>query len=220
MDSASLAVGDANPAEAPPPRTHLLGLPAELLNYIVTLAVVEDLGFGSLTAGVQRKQFDHKNMILASPASPPLARTCALLKALVTPIYYGQNEFSFYSPDEAVAWLSLKLGRKDEAAVRNIEVNIRGLPVLVSLEDNTNEVAVFIPKWSDSYLCVRQEDAWFRSLRTRASSWAKEINDGKLYARKPSDKIADLCLYLSLHCADQNPKECGLSCVEEGMRLW
>lgn len=131
----------------------------------------------------------------------------------------GQNRFRFASSDEAPRWLTLKLGRKDEAVVRDIMVSVSyELRVDVSL-NSTNEVTVRVDGGHSRWNHVRAID-WRRSLETGASKWAEEINKGRLYARKPSDKIPDFCLYLSLYIANKKPGECGLSCVDEDIRLW
>lgn len=200
----------------PPPRAHLLSLPAELLNYIVTLAVVDRSKI--VTAKVQMRREDGRKQTRASPTAPALACTCNFLKALVMPIYYGQKKFYFASSDEAVRWLTLKLERKEEAVVRDIIVSVSyGCRVNISL-NNTNEVAVRVT--GDDCWGYALYDDWRRSLETRVSNWVEEIDNGRLYARKPSDKIPDFCLYLSLHSADKDKGGCGLSCVDEGIRLW
>lgn len=218
LDSAFSTASNTIPVNILPQRSRLLRLPPELLNYIVTLAVVKKrLGCRTVVSNVKKQQVHDRVGILAVPASPGLACTSVFLRALVLPIYYGQNTFWFISPAQAVDWLSLKLRRKDEAIVRHIIVCLKGgARVDISLKDNTNELVVEFDNL-DKYLGVNDQNP---RPETGVSSWVEEINNGSLYARKPSDKIADLCLYLSLYDKDRKWLGCNLTCVDEGFRMW
>lgn len=157
LESTSSTASNTSSTNMLPQKSRLLSLPPELLNYIVTLAVVKK---GSkqrrVKADIQKRRVDDRREFLATPTSPGLACTCVLLRALVLPIYYGQNLFWFATPARAVDWFSLKLARKDDAIARNIIVKVEGIATMdISLKDHTNELAVRFDRL-DEYLSIER----------------------------------------------------------------
>lgn len=107
---------------AQPPRASLLGLPKELLNHIITLAVVEDPDanlYAMLSKQHEETNTEPPGKIRAF-RSPALARSCTELEKIVLPIYYGQNTFSFCSASIACDWLRCERRKKGEAPVGRI----------------------------------------------------------------------------------------------------
>ena len=100
--------------EAQQSQAHLLALPAELFDLIIMLAVVKHDKITRIytTKSRQHDLYEH------DPKSA-LANTCARLRAIALPIYYGQNTFAFKSPNDAVAWLDTRPGEKDRMVVRH-----------------------------------------------------------------------------------------------------
>lgn len=135
---ASAAQAATNPAlasiikavttETQAPKASLLGLPKELLNYVITLAVVDDPDADQTALLLEQQQkdgyghFGRKGKVLAFP-SPALARTCTELEAIVLPTYYGQNTFHFCSMKVASYWLYQERRRNSVASVRHIRVH-------------------------------------------------------------------------------------------------
>jgi hypothetical protein len=112
--------------DAQPPRASLLGLPKELLNYIITLAVIEDPD-ADQTALLSKQLTESEAGPLyeaRSFRSPALARSCTELDAIVRPIYYGQNTFAFCSASVAHAWLRRERRKQSEAPVRRIRIGV------------------------------------------------------------------------------------------------
>lgn len=105
--------------EAQQSQSHLLVLPAELLNLIIMLAVVKDDKITRIhtTKARQHDLYEHD-------PKAALAHTCAQLRAIALPIYYGQNTFAFKSPNDSVAWLDRRLGKKDKVVVRHVFVEL------------------------------------------------------------------------------------------------
>jgi hypothetical protein len=220
VKATSFPTRDTTPADTTPQRPNLLGMPAELLNYIVTLAVVDRSKSKCSTvvwAGVQTRHDRDIDRRYAYPESPGLARTCVHLAAVALPIYYGQNMFSFTSPIQAVDWLNAKSGRYEEPIVRNVEIRfcldhtrktsremisrrycalcLNSTVVRLFLKDRTDKLGVFVKYDSRKNLRshVKTLVAVERSLEVRV----KKTNKGDIYARHPSDKIAEICRYLS-----------------------
>jgi hypothetical protein len=211
---------DTTPADTTPPRPHLLGLPAELLNYIVTLAGADhskSKRSNVVWAGVERRQDREIHKRCAYPESPALARTCVRLAAVALPIYYGQKKFAFTSPTQVVDWLNAKAGRYEKPIVRNVEIHfcldhsknmsrkiisqrysalfLNSIVVEMVLRDQTDKLSVRVKHGSHTNirLHARTLAAVERSLAARV----KKTNKGGIYARHPSDKIAEICRYLS-----------------------
>jgi hypothetical protein len=122
--STSTSETEASATDAQPPRASLLGLPTELLNYIVELIVVKDPDEGPTIADVYFKPLKgnrNRHVFRCSRPSPGLARTCTFLEAIALPMYYGQNTFSFRSSIHACRWLSLKR-KKGMALIRRVKI--------------------------------------------------------------------------------------------------
>jgi hypothetical protein len=125
-NSASASTANAVATDPQPAKASLLGLPVELLNYIITLAMLVDVAKPDLHTFLS-KQRQKAN---AGPKAklhlypwPALARTCTSLEAIVLPIYYGQNTFIFHSPKLAYRWLSARRRGKGEATVRRVQLH-------------------------------------------------------------------------------------------------
>lgn len=145
---------------AQPPRACLLGLPKELLNYIIILAVVEDPD-ADPKALLLKQYHETKGQIRPHwHPQPALAQTCNALRPTVLPIYYGQNAFTFYSAEQALSWLLHK--RQSVGTVQRIRVYFEVIRKLdeepkwkqqaleMYLEDKSNVLAVSL----DSPFCV------------------------------------------------------------------
>jgi hypothetical protein len=145
---------------AQPPKASLLGLPKELLNYIIALVVVEDPDAGLYTLLLEQlldTRFVPRGQIRAF-RTPALARTCTALEAIVLPVYYGQNTFTFCSARHAYHWLHQMRRGQGETSVRQIRVYFEqyssralGLgpdckrePLGVYLKDSTDKLAVTV----------------------------------------------------------------------------
>jgi hypothetical protein len=214
---------DATPADMTPPRPRLLSLPAKLLNYIVTLAVVDsDSTF--LSAGVRRDQEYDTRMRCAYPASPGLARTYVHLAAVALPIFYGQNNFAFSSPTQAVDWFNVKSGRYEEPIVRKVEIDFTrdrsksmsqmtiswrhtvmfrsNAEVNISLKDNADELAVSVKYRIDRWDTAPLGAGDIADIKRELAAKVKETNEETVYARHPSDKIIEICRYLSFGCRE------------------
>lgn len=86
---------DPEAINAQPPEASLLGLPKELLHYIVELAVVKDPDEGPTKADVEFRRLKARRHLFRCPTpSPALGRTCKVLEAIVLPINYSQNIFA------------------------------------------------------------------------------------------------------------------------------
>jgi len=164
---------------AQPPEASLLGIPKELLNYIIILTVVEDPDADPV-AYLEK----HSPGLCILPCDkirsfplPPLARTCTTLEAIVSPIYYGQSTFTFRSPSELCFWLSVKRRGYRVALVRRARIHFqkpgrggehkyRNAGLEVFLEDKTSALAISI------------EDPFHACERCRSSlmSMVDEIN--------------------------------------------
>ena len=109
-----------------PPTASLLGLPAELLNYTITLVVLAEKSKPDLRtfllAQRQQASIEPKGTFRAYP-TPALAGTCTSLEAIVLPIYYGRNPPIFCSPKLAYDWLSTRRKGRSEAAVRRVWIH-------------------------------------------------------------------------------------------------
>jgi hypothetical protein len=149
VDSASPS---ATNTDTQPPRASLLGLPKELLNYIITLAVVDDPDADK--SALLSKQLTeseagplHEARSLRSPA---LARSCTELDAIVLPMYYAQNTFAFCSASVAHAWLHRERRKQSDAPVRRIRIyfdpglfcTIAYASLEFSLEEKTRKLAI------------------------------------------------------------------------------
>lgn len=113
-----------------PPTASLLGLPAELLNYIITLTVTAEKSKADLRTFLlaQRQQASVKpEGTLCAYPTPALAGTCTSLEAIVLPIYYGQNPPIFCSPKLAYDWLSTRRKGRSEATVRQVWIRFEVL---------------------------------------------------------------------------------------------
>lgn len=100
QDSAAPSAANMNTIDMPPPEASHFSLPAELLNHIATLTVVEDPDADQAALLLEQREQDdygvygYKSRVLAFP-SPAVVRTCTALEAIALPIYYGQNTFRF-----------------------------------------------------------------------------------------------------------------------------
>jgi hypothetical protein len=220
VKSTSFPTANTTAADATPPQPHLLGLPAELLNYIAALAVVDrskSKRSNVVWAGVQRRQDRGMHTRCAYPESPALARTCVHLAAVALPIYYGQKKFAFTSPTQAVDWINAKSGRYEEPVVRNVEIHfcldhsknmsrkiisqrysalfLNSTVVEMVLRDKTDKLSVRVRHGNrtNTRLHARTIAAVERGLAVRV----KKTNKADIYARHPSDKITEICRYLS-----------------------
>lgn len=179
-------------ANTQPPRASLLGLPKELLNHIIILAVVNDPD----TDPTARLSKQRPNVRLHGRvrvfSSPALARTCTALEAIVWPIYYGQNTFDFCSSTVAFQWLSQERRKRCLAPVRRIRIHYRAmrweLALEVYLEDETNLLAVTV---ECSYYVDGCTRCWSRLL-----SKIEEINDRGLYLEFDDMRLATLAYHL------------------------
>lgn len=140
--------------DAEHPRASLLGLPKELLNYIIGLAVVKDPEEGPTEAIVELQRLKGSGYILrCETPSPALGRTCRVLESIVLPIYYGQNTFAFCSHYHTCHWLSSTRKRRGMSSIRRIRIlfdvigrhNVERLVEMeLFLEDKTDRLALAV----------------------------------------------------------------------------
>lgn len=136
--------------------TSLLGLPKELLNHIVELAVVQNPDEGPVEANVEFKRLKgrgSRHAFRCETPSPALGRTCRALEAIVLPIYHAQNTFSFRSHYHASRWLSLTRRRQGLASIRRVKIlfDVFGsddektlVEMELFLEDETDSLALAV----------------------------------------------------------------------------
>lgn len=109
-----------------PPEASLLGLPKELLNYIIELAVVKRPGEGPTESKVDSKRLKSSRQLSGyHMPTPALGRTCKVLEAIVLPVYWGQHNFVFHSPSQALRWLSMKRRRNGMAMIRQVKIRFK-----------------------------------------------------------------------------------------------
>lgn len=172
----SATESDANGAQ--PLEASLLGLPKELLNDIIELAVVARPGEGPTKSKVESKQLKtSRHLFDCHKPNPALGRTFKVLEAIVLPIYWGQHIFVFHSAPLALRWLSMKRRRDGMTLIRHVKIrfNVKGkenvehgenLEIHLFLEDGTDRLALA--------MC---------SFNNRACQWCQRV---------PLDKIEDI----------------------------
>lgn len=125
-DSASASITSTVTTDPQPPTATLLGLPVELLNYIITLAVPAEEPKPDLQTFLlqqrQKASIEPKGTFNAYP-TPALAGTCTTLEAIVLPIYFGQNPSIFCSPELAYDWLSTRRRGRSASTVRQVWIH-------------------------------------------------------------------------------------------------
>lgn len=163
-----------------PPEASLLGLPKELLNYIIELAVLKDSDEDPTEANVEFKQLKGGQRVFRDPTpSPALGRTCKILEAIVLPIFYGQNTFAFRSTDHASCWLSLKRRRWGMALVRRIRIRfaVKGMQGAVSQRKKGENVEVeLLLRDKTGKLALAARCSFF----ARACQWCLRVLLGKI----------------------------------------
>ena len=133
-----------------------------------------------------------------------IAHTCVQLRAIALPIYYGQNAFAFKSPNDAVAWLDTRLGKKDKAAVRHVFVEMtpcrkrRRKPEWSRQLLHVVEMVLAEANTLTAIVGSRRRGEWQSLLKENVQKWVKEINNEGLCSRETGDEIAHLCRRLSL----------------------
>jgi hypothetical protein len=127
----SSSITEAVATNTQPPRASLLGLPKELLNQIILLAVIDDSEDGFLIVHTRPIGTWEDQNCCTSPPTPALARTCTVLEKIVLPVYYGQNTFALGSPSSAHDWLAGKRRGREVAPVRTVYIHLRVRPQYV-----------------------------------------------------------------------------------------
>lgn len=185
--------------DAEHPRASLLGLPKELLNYIITLAVVEEPDADQITFMLKQREETSVGPPGKIPAyrSPALARTCTELEAIVLPVYYGQNVFAFCNAGTAHEWLRHERRGQDQAPVRQIKIYFD--PDLF----NTEEYASMVISLEDKadMLAIRVESAYYLNMcnacQSILASKVEEINRRDHYDGSKERRLAALAYELS-----------------------
>lgn len=198
-NSESPSATDTVLADTQKPQASLLGLPKELLNYIITLAVVEEPDADQIT--LMSKQ---REEISARPPgkirafrSPALARTCTELEAIVLPTFYGQNTFAVCTTWTAYEWLRRERRRQDQAPVRRIRIYFD--PGLF----NTEEYASMVISLEDKagMMAIRLESAYYLNMcsacQSILASKVEEINHRDCYYGSNERRLAALAYELS-----------------------
>lgn len=172
--SISPCATEPDATNAQPPEASLLGLPKELLNYIVELAVVKDPDEGPTEVKVNSRHVSR-----CPTPTPALGRTCKVLEAIVLPIYYGQNTFAFRTSNDACRWLSQRGRRNGMASVRRVKIRFQATGMengLSPRKDGENlELEIFLRQGSD-WLNVAVEC----SFCARACYWCELALVGKI----------------------------------------
>lgn len=184
-----------------PPEASLLGLPKELLNYIIELAVVKRPGEGPTESKVDSKQLKTSRQLSGyHMPTPALGRTCKVLEAIVLPIYWGQHNFVFHSPSQALRWLSMKRRRNGMAMIRQVKIRFK-VKGMENMEDGDNlDVHLVLQDGIDRLLLAGR-----CSFCARACQWCQrilldkieDINSRTGYYESGLERILAMLEYLS-----------------------
>ena len=212
MTQEILAPGDqavANPGstsasntDTQPPQACLLGLPKELLNYIITLAVVEDPEADPTTLLLEQRQRNDghaQSGRVEAFSSPALARTCTTLEATVLPIYYGQHTFHFCSMNVASQWLNQERRMKIVASVRRVKVHCGLTPKLRKQLKRKRKALDMFLEADSRVLALSKASSFFADL-CEDCRWAFRAkvqwnNDRDSEFRSGEEKLAALACY-------------------------
>ena len=172
-----------------PPTACLLDLPAELLNYIITLAIPGEESEPDLHTFLleqrQKASVEPESKFCAY-LTPALAGTCTALEAIALPIYFGLHPSVFCSPKLAYDWLSTRRRGRNEAVVRRVWIHFevtrrisegpawKQAALEMALVDNTDALAV--PETSAFYVgacaeCQRRLQDEIERINDRASGF-------------------------------------------------
>lgn len=195
---ANLALASASNIDTQPPRASLLGLPKELLNYIIILAIDEDPDTDPtalLMAQRNNKGLRQDGRVNAFP-SPALARTCTTLEAIVLPIYYGQRTFHFCSMNLAVEWLNQERRMKSVASVRQVRVHF-GVPFKLKKKSNWKRKSLdMFLETNSQVLALSKESRFYTELcedcQRESLAKVQRINDLDSQFHSGEDKLAIL----------------------------
>lgn len=184
--STSPSAVDTISTNAQPPETSLLGLPKELFNYIVELAVVKEPDEGPVEANVEFKQLiggrqGGRHVFRESTPSVALGRTCTVLAAIALPMHYLRNTFAFRSANHASRWLSLKHQRSGMTLVRRVRIRFKVKVTEGSVSQRRNgqhfEIELFLAEETDMLALAANCSFCVQACQSCRSILVRKIED-------------------------------------------